>query len=125
MHKSFNPNPHENRVGDCTVRAISAATGQTWQQTYIGLCLEGYCLGDMPSANHVWGAYLRRLGFKRHILPDDYPDCYTVAEFCRDHPKGTYVLAISGHVVCAINGDWHDTWDSGDQIPVYYWSREE
>ena len=125
MYKAFNPNPCNNRVGDCTVRAISAATGRTWQETYVALCLEGYCLGDMPSANHVWGAYLRRMGFKRRVLPDECPDCYTVADFGRDHPRGTYVLAISGHVVCMIDGDWLDSWDSSDQVPVYYWTREE
>lgn len=125
MHRLYNPNPQEARVGDCTVRAIARATGKTWQQTYIGICLEGYCMGDMPSANHVWGAYLRRMGFVRRMLPDDCPDCYTVADFCRDHPEGTYVLAISGHVVCVQDGDYYDTWDSGDQIPVYYWTREE
>lgn len=125
MHRPYNPNPQEARVGDCTVRAIARATGKTWQQTYIGICLEGYCMGDMPSANHVWGAYLRRMGFARRMLPDDCPDCYTVTDFCRDHPEGTYVLAISGHVVCVQDGDYYDTWDSGDQIPVYYWTREE
>lgn len=124
MHQPYNPNPMGARVGDCTVRAIARATGQSWERVYTGLCLEGFALGDMPSANHVWGAYLRRHGFRRHILPDDCPDFYTVADFCRDHPKGSYVLAISGHVVCAEDGDYYDTWDSGGEVPAYYWARE-
>lgn len=80
---------------------------------------------DMPSANHVWGAYLRRCGFVRQIVPNECPDCYTVADFCRDHPEGLFVLAISGHVVAVEDGDWWDTWDSGNEIPVYYWMRKE
>lgn len=80
---------------------------------------------DMPSANHVWGAYLRRCGFVRQIVPNECPDCYTVADFCCDHPEGLFVLAISGHVVAVEDGDWWDTWDSGNEIPVYYWMRKE
>lgn len=125
MWTKYNPNPTGGRVGDCTIRAISKATGQTWEQTFIGLALEGFCLGDMPSANHVWGAYLKSKGFVRNIIPDNCPDCYTVESFCRDHPTGTYILAISGHVVAVVNGAYYDTWDSGREIPLYYWSRKD
>lgn len=82
-------------------------------------------LCDMPSANHVWGAYLRRKGFTRHIIPDTCPDCYTVSDFAAEHPKGTYILALSGHVVCVCAGDWYDTWESGGEIPLYYWERSD
>lgn len=121
----YNPNPGGNRVGDCTVRALCKATGKGWEATFCALSLEGFARGDMPSANHVWGAYLRRCGFKRNVIPDDCPDCYAVADFAKDHPRGTYVLAIDGHVVAVVDGDWYDTWDSGSEIPVYYWTREE
>lgn len=124
MYSAYNPNPMGARVGDCTVRAISRATGEGWDTVYCGLCVEGLRLCDMPTANHVWGAYLRRHGFRRRALPDDCPDCYTVADFCRDHPHGTYVLAISGHVVCVDDGSYYDTWDSGAESPAYYWYKE-
>lgn len=124
MYRPYNPNPDGIRVGDCTVRALSKALDQSWEKTHAGMYLDSYSLHDMPSANHVWGAYLRRHGFKRRIIPDECPDCYTVEDFCRDHPSGTYVLAIDGHVVCVQDGDWYDTWDSGGEIPVYYWTRE-
>ena len=80
---------------------------------------------DMPPENAVWGAYLKSKGFRRHMIPDSCPDCYTVADFAADHPHGTYLLALPGHVVCVENGDWYDTWDSGGKTPVYYWQREE
>lgn len=125
MYRHYNPNPTGARVGDCTVRAISKAIGEDWARTFCGLCAEGMRLCDMPSANHVWGAYLRRRGFRRHALPDTCPDCYTVADFCREHPSGVYVLAISGHVVCVQDGDYYDSWDSGAEAPAYYWQKEE
>lgn len=120
----YNPNPiHGNQVGDCTVRAISKALNQDWEQTYAGLTAYGFMRRDMPSANHVWSAYLRRNGFKRYIVDDRGNDDYTVEDFCRDNPQGVYVLAIPGHVVCVTDGYYYDSWDSGSEIPEYYWTR--
>lgn len=121
----FNPNPAGRQVGDCTVRAIAKATGKRWDEVYIGLCLEGLIMGDLPSANSVWGAYLRQQSFTRSVIPNTCPDCYTVAEFCTEHPKGVYVLALSSHVVCVQDGSYFDTWDSGNEIPLFYWAKEE
>lgn len=121
---SYNANPHSKRVGDCTVRAISKALGQSWEQTYTELALQGMILSDMPSANHVWGAYLKHKGFERKLIPDSCPDCYTVADFCEDNPEGTYILAISGHVVTVISGQYYDTWDSGSEVPIYFWKKK-
>lgn len=122
--KYYNPNPIKGQsVGDCTVRAISKAMGQDWETTYAGLSMMGFCLSDMPSANYVWGAYLRRNGFRRHLVDDHGQDIYTVRDFCEDNPKGTYILAIDGHVVCVQDGFYWDSWNSGNEIPIYYWER--
>lgn len=110
-------------MGDCVIRAIGKALGQSWETTYIELCLRGLDRLDIPSANHVWGDYLKRKGFRRSLVSDECPECYTVRDFCRDFPKGTYVLALSEHVVAVIDGDYYDTWDSGDKTVIYYWNR--
>ena len=120
----YNANPQGRNVGDCVIRALSKALNQSWEETYIALALQGFMMGDMPSANAVWGAYLRHKGFVRHLIPDDCPDDYTVADFAADNPNGVYILALSGHVVCVINGDIYDTWDSGNEIPIYYWTKK-
>lgn len=124
MYKQFNPNPTGKNVGDCVIRAVSKATGRGWDDIYIALCVQGLADHDMPSANAVWGNYLRRMGFRRRIVPDTCPDCYTVAQFAQDHPAGIYILALSGHVVCAKNGDWFDSWDSGNETVIYFWVKE-
>lgn len=121
----YNPNPECKRVGDCTVRAIAKATGKEWSKAYTAIALQGFTLGDMPSANHVWGSYLKKIGFTRCVIPDECPDCYTVADFAAEHPFGTYLLALQGHVVCVQNGNWYDTWDSGGEVPLYYWTKKE
>src|SRR5699024_4476275 len=53
MWVRYNANPDGRNVGDCTIRALSLALGQSWEQTYVELALEGFSMGDMPSANHV------------------------------------------------------------------------
>lgn len=125
MYQYFNPNPLGKRIGDCVVRAMCKATGQDWETTYAQLFVEGYSNCDMPSANAVWGAYLRRRGFVREVIPNDCPDCYTVDDFCNDHPKGMYILAIKGHVCTVVDGTLYDSWDSSYEIPLYYWHKEE
>lgn len=119
MFKYYNPNPKAARVGDCTIRAISKATGQPWEETYIGLAIEGLIQADMPSSNHVWGSYLQRKGFSRHLV-----DGETVESYARKHPE-TCVLALSGHVVATQNGNYYDSWDSGQEVPIYAWKKEE
>lgn len=120
----FNPNPKSARVGDCAVRAVSKAIGQDWTDTYIGLASVGLALRDMPSANYVWGMYLQKFGFEEHMVSSVCPNCVTVAQFAKDHPKGRYVLATQNHVVAVDNGDYFDTWDSGNEIVLYYYKKE-
>lgn len=122
MYVSYNANPDNSRVDDCVIRAISTATDKSWEETYIGVCLYGLMLHDMPSANHVWGDYLEANGFERSVIPNRK---YTVRDFAREHKQGTYILAISGHVVACVDGDYYDTWDSGDCIPVYFWRMKQ
>lgn len=125
MFVFHNENPAQNIVGDCVIRAIAKLMETDWQSAYMGIVTQGYKMFDMPSSNSVWGAYLKDSGYKRHTLPDTCPDCYTVAEFCRDYPLGRYLLGTGSHVVTVIDGDYYDTWDSGDETPIYYWSKED
>ena len=80
-------------------------------------------MSDMPSANRVWGEFLKSVGFKKRLLPDSCPNCYTVKNFCFDHPTGVYVLGTGQHVVAIIDGNYYDSWDSGNEIPFYFFER--
>ena len=125
MFVEFNSNPNGAIVGDCVVRAIAKLMDIDWEYAYAGVVSQGYYMRDMPSSNSVWGAYLKRNGYKRHTLPDTCPDCYTVADFCRDYPTGKYLLATGSHVVTVVDGDYYDTWDSGNETPLYYYKKED
>ena len=124
MYIQTNPNPNGSFVEDCVVRAISIATGRSWNDIYFHLCLQGYIMKNMPSVNKVWGTYLRSIGFVRTPLPNTCPDCYSVRNFCADNPKGIYILATGSHVVAVVDGNYCDAWDSGDEMPIEVWRRE-
>lgn len=116
----YNANPKKRRVGDCVVRAIALILGQTWEDTYIGVCKQGLHSYDMPDSNSVWADYLNRHGFVRKSLINTCPNCYTVKDFCKEYPYGKYLLATGTHVIAVIDGNYYDTWDSGDENPIYY-----
>lgn len=122
MYVNYNKNPRGNyRAGDCVIRAISVATGDTWEKIYADLCAEGFSAGEWGNANPVWDAYLRRRGFKRYICPNECSYCYSIADFAAEHPTGVYIVATGNHAVAVVNGDYIDSWDSGGQIPIYYY----
>ncbi len=124
MYTYYNPNPQRKRVGDCVIRAISLALGESWEDVYSDLSVKAYLLSNMPSSDSVWGAYLRNKGYKIHTLPDKCPDCYTLEDFCKDHSKGTYIVKTDNHVVTCIDGNVYDTWDSSQEVPIYYFAKE-
>ncbi len=125
MYIEFNNNPCSRRVGDCAVRAVSKALGMTWEAAYITLALNGLQMCDAMNADSVIGATLRQNGFTRKSLSATCPDCYDVAEFCKEFPTGTYVLFFGGHVACVQDGNLYDAFDSSGETPQYYWGKED
>lgn len=125
MFIRVNPNPANNLVGDCVIRAISILTNEDWEYTYDELAEQGRRMYDMPSSNAVWGEYLIEQGYRRYVIPNTCPICYSVKQFCIDRPEGEYLLATGSHVIAVIDGDYYDTWDSGDEMPIYYFKKEE
>ena len=119
-----NPNPRKRNTGDCSVRAVAIATDQNWNDAFTSMAFQGLLLSDMPSANYVFGEYLESQGFKLHLIPDTCPTCYTIRDFCKEYPKGRYVVGTGTHVVAVIDGDYYDAYDSGDMKPLYFWRKE-
>lgn len=117
----YNPSPVGRHVGDCAVRAVSKAIGSDWEKAYAELAVMGFTLGDMPNANWIINAVLKQYGFRRQVIPNTCPDCYTVDDFANDHPEGTYVVGADDHVVAVENGTVFDSWDSRDKVAIFYW----
>lgn len=125
MFVYYNPNPKDKHTGDCVIRAICKALDAEWLDVYLALCLLGAEIGDWGNVNSVWDRYLKERGFTREVIPNTCPQCYTIADFCRDHAEGTYILATGTHAVCVDAGRVYDTWDSSNEIPLYFYEKRE
>lgn len=125
MYVYYNANPLGKHTNDCTVRGISLLMDIDWDTAYLKLVMEGFLLRNMPDNNITWGSFLRKQGYKRYSIPNSCPDCYTTVDFCREHPRGRYLIATGSHVICVIDGDYYDISDTGDEVIAYYWTKEE
>jgi hypothetical protein len=123
MYKYYNPNPIGRRTEDCSVRAVAKALGISWDDAHDLLSYASKQMGTIMNNNDVISAVLRQNGFHRESLPNFCPDCYTIKDFARDNSRGVYVLGTGSHVVTVINGDWFDMWNSGDEVPQYFWTK--
>lgn len=120
----FNPNPTAARAEDCAIRAVCAALNISWDEAFDMIAHNAKQMGAMMHNNAAWGSVLRQNGFTKHIIPNSCPDCYDAADFCIDHPRGVFVLGFDTHTATVIDGVLLDTWDSSNEIPVYFWSKE-
>ena len=123
-YRPYNPNPKRARIEDCAVRALSKALNMSWDDVYSELTAQGFIMKDMPHAIKVWGACLYKRGYDREFIRGHEEEGQTVSEFCEEHQEGTFVLVLDGHTVCAKDGCYYDTWDSGEELIDYYWRKK-
>ena len=116
-----NPNPRRKEVPDCVIRAIAIALHKRWIEVYDDLCDLGRIEFNMPSADAVWGKYLYLHGFEPFLLPESCPRCVTINSFSQIFNRGTYIIGTGSHAVAVIDGDYYDSWDSGMEIPSFFW----
>ena len=109
-----NANPLGREVNDCTIRAISLATNSTWDQTYQKLSEFARSQAIMPDEVQYIDQYLERNFLKLCGCKNYFQ--ITVEKFDRDHPKGTYLITMSGHITCCIEGYIYDTFDPSDRL---------
>ena len=116
-----NPNPKNKHVSDCVIRAVSIALNQSWYQTSDEIYNVAREDCDVSPSDTVWGHYLYLKGFQPFVLPASCPRYITIKEFTKYFPVGTYIIGTGSHAVAIINGDYYDTWDSGDETTSFFW----
>lgn len=116
-----NPNPLGKEVPDCVVRAIAIALNLSWYEVFDRLVEIARIDANMPSADTVWGHLLYSYGFEPFILPQSCPRCITVNAFTKEFPYGTYIIGTGSHAVAVIDGNYYDSWNSGNEIPSFFW----
>ena len=116
-----NPNPAGHDVPDCVIRAICIALHLPWEQVHWELSVLSARYYSVTCDDRLWGRYLYYYGFRPFLMPESCPECITIRDFCRMFPRGTYIIGTGSHAVAVIDGNYYDTWDSGDQIPRFFW----
>ena len=78
-------------------------------------------------SNAIDPEYIHGLAKALDIVKECYKEyesnCYTIKDFCEEHPYGIYVLATGDHSVAAIDGSYYDSFDSGSLTPIFYYER--
>lgn len=127
IFKYHNQNPHNRITGDCMVRAISFATGIPYNQVVMDLakfhCETGY------DGNYSEAKFLERTyGIpKQSQLRHSDNTKFTVKDFIKRFPKGTYILRMPSHMTVVKDGINYDIWDcTKDKRKVgIYWIIEK
>ena len=112
----YNPNPQNNNIGDCTLRAYCAAFDISWEEAFDiaakyakdnALLIEN--VFDKVLTEH-FGCTVDEKYNKKSVKSADR---ITISEFAMTHPRHTYLVHTRGHVVTIKDGMYYDSWDSG------------
>lgn len=117
MFTYHNANPRGRRANDCTVRAISLATGRTWDATYEELSKFAQAQAIMPDEVGYIDEYLERK-FKK-VFCQNCKNKKTVSDIVNMFPHGIYLITMRGHITCCIDGIIYDTFDPSS---YYVWN---
>lgn len=116
-----NPNPDGKEVPDCVIRAICIALNKPWEETSDELYAIAREQHSVTCDDNVWGRYLFELGFEAFTLPHICPKCTTINEFTKMYPNGIYIIGTGYHAVAVLDGNYYDSWDSGNEIATFFW----
>lgn len=114
MFEFYNPHPQQKIVEDCVKRALTKASGKTYQEVTNELNRIKRDQGASKyNVNSVWKAYVEDVlhGKKMSFPAVKGQSRMNGARFCLEYAVGTYVLNMAGHLSCCVNGVIYDTWD--------------
>lgn len=120
----YNTHPYNRLVDDCVKRSIALTTGISYKDVKKGLNEHKKVTGVKLFNNHPNPrSYMENiLGFPQVVVQkkaDGTRD--TIEDFAKSHPKGRYVVSVSGHWTACIDGIIYDTWDcSKENVLSYY-----
>lgn len=120
-----NLNPSGKKTSDCAIRAVAAATDQSWDKVYMDLANTGFQLKKEMSDVDTVDRYLTSLGFitgKIKVAKGQHRP--TVEGFARNNPDKVAVLRVANHLTCCAYGNYVDIWDCGDCSVYKYWYKE-
>ena len=116
MYQYYNNNPLGRHVSDCSVRAIALATNNSWDSTYRILSEYARLQGITFSEVEFIDEYLSKL-YPRYC--QNKKDKVTILkDFLNLQLPGRWLVTMSGHITCVIDGVCYDTFDPSER---YIW----
>lgn len=125
----YQPNNKDlkDRYGDCTIRALSKALNTTWLGAFdkaIPLCRKYQVSNIFACPITVRKLIFKELGFDYVGISNKKGQKRpTVDSFAKDHPTGIYIANVANHEVAIVDGQYYDTWDSGECSMYGYFKR--
>lgn len=118
--KYTNPHPKKKKnLGDCSIRALSIATGKDWLTIYDELAAIGREILAPQGSMEAINIYMERIGTKIPVKVDGKR--LTAKDLCALRGSHTYVIRTAGHVACVKNKKLRDTWDSSTKSGYIVW----
>jgi hypothetical protein len=115
MYKFYNANALNKYEDDCVIRAISCATGKSWDEVYDILSNIAQYEGTLLDKREFVIKYLDRM-YQR--LKGVYG---TIGEVSGKYSTSTLLITTVGHIVCSKNGVVYDTFDPRNKQVEYVW----
>lgn len=115
MYKFHNNNALGLFSNDCTVRSISTATGNSWDDTYEHLSNIARLKGTMMDDKHFIRDYLDERYKRINNIPR------TVGEVAGAYPDNVLLITMNGHITCSKYGVIYDSFDCRERLAEYCW----
>lgn len=119
----LNVNPKNKKVSDCTVRAFALAHGISWYESYD--ILSSYARQEciiIDDADFIDNFLSNRYEYKCFKCDNI---TITVGEVSKIYNKGIFLITMSGHITCLIDGVIYDTWDPSYRYVWRIWQVRE
>lgn len=115
MYKFHNNNSLGLFTNDCSIRALSTATNNTWDDTYEHLSNIARMNGKMMDDKYFIQEYLDN----RYARIEEIPQ--TVGEVAGMFKDNVLLITMQGHITCSKYGVVYDSFDCRNRIAEYCW----
>lgn len=115
MYKYLNNNALGKFENDCTIRAISYATGKSWDRVYEHLSDIAQAQGTMMDDRNFIIEYLDR----RYERVPVYEE--TVGEVSERYSDYIVLITMSSHITCSKFGTIYDSFDPRHKKAEFCW----
>jgi len=136
-YKYFNPNPTASTFksgkpkgwikDDSIIRAICAATGNSWETIFDELVKIARKNHDVITSKNVIDDYCILNGFEYVTYGKPTPGSKrpSIEEFLKANPTGTFIIYFANYYVCIKDGVYYDVKDQPKGSVYSFWKKKD